>query len=315
MSSNFFPKTQDLNNVTRGAGFFTGTLTKQHEVLDYLRKNAVVLNANSVKAVFNAITHLNWKPKQEMSSNSAKKSDREFYTFDSLNTAIEVYTNNPQSIRTFTEESIKLKADESIGKEIRFDVTGDYIDIGRFLDGEPECFGIAYQGNPSGLYTTLLMNLSAVAHVTADAMNHRQARILRLVDWMESQGVRCQIRGFMSSECSHLDIRIKNFDEAIDMNALAVVSHGDFLRRVNFLVDEQSETWTYGYGSPRAFTSRMTKMYKADPADGLTIFVGDQSHSDVTEIDKAFNSLRDKITKLIESPENRDFTKVYSVEL
>jgi hypothetical protein len=314
MSNNFFPKQQDLSNVTRGAGFYTGTMTKQHEVLDYLDKNALILSTDSVRAVFSAIKHMNWKPAREESSNEQGTRDG-FYTFSSLQEAVDVYSTNPQSIRTFTEEAIKLTAEESIGKDVHFDVVGDYIDIGRFLDGEPECFGVAYQGNPSGLYTTLIMNLSAVAHVTADAMNHRQARILRLVDWMESQGVRCQIRGFISTACSHMDIRVKNFDEAIDMNALAVVSHGDFLRRINFVVDEQSETWTWGYGSPRVFTSRMTRNYKADPADGLTIFVSDQSHSNKDDIDKAFDTLRDKVAELIESPQNRDFTKVYSVEL
>lgn len=314
MSNNFFPKPQELNNLTRGAGFYTGTMQREHEILNYLSKDALILTTDSVKAVFNAINHMKWKPAREESSNEQGTRDG-FYTFASLQEAIDVYSTNPQSIRTFTEEAIKLTAEESIGKDVHFDVVGDYIDIGRFLDGEPECFGVAYQGNPSGLYTTVIMNLSAVAHVTAEAMNHRQARILRLVDWMESQGVRCQIRGFISTACSHMDIRVKNFDESVDMNALAVVSHGDFLRRINFVVDEQSETWRWGYGSPRDFTTKMTRHYKADPADGLTIFISDQSHSSKDDIDKAFDTLRDKVTELIESPQNRDFTKVYSVEL
>lgn len=314
MSNNFFPKPQELNSLTRGAGFYTGKMQQKHAVLDYLEKDALILTTESVKAVFNAINHMNWKPAREESSNEQGTRDG-FYTFSSLREAVDVYSTNPQSIRTFTEEAIKLTAEESVGKEVRFDVVGDYIDIGRFLDGEPECFGVAHQGNPSGLYTTIIMNLSAVAHVTAEAMNHRQARILRLVDWMESQGVRCQIRGFISTACSHMDIRVKNFDEAVDMNALAVVSHGDFLRRINFVVDENSDTWTWGYGSPRIFSSYMTKHYKADPTDGLTVFIGDQSHSNKNDIDKSFDTLRDKITELIESPQNRDFTKVYSVEL
>ena len=314
MSNNFFPKPQDLNNLTRGAGFYTGKLQQTHAVLDYLSKDALILTTDSVKAVFNAINQMKWKPAREESSNERGTRDG-FYTFSSLQEAVDTYSTNPQSIRTFTEEAVKLTAEESIGKEVRFDVNGDYIDIGRFLDGEPECFGVAHQGNPTGLYTTIIMNLSAVAHVSADAMNHRQARILRLVDWMESQGVRCQIRGFISTACSHMDIRVKNFDESVDMNALAVVSHGDFLRRINFVVDENSDTWTWGYGSPRVFSSYMTRHYKADPADGLTVFIGDQSHSDKGDIDKAFDTLRDKITELIESPQNRDFSKVYSVQL
>ena len=315
MTNKIFPTVNQLVNVHRGSGYVVGKMADNHDVINYLRKGTLVFNADSVQSIFKAIKELKWEPEREKSSNTNRGSNTDFYTFENLEEAIHTYTKNPQSVREFKEEALRLTAEENVGKEIKYDVVGDYIDIGRFLDGEPECFGVAHQGNPSGLYTTLIMNLSAVSHVSAAAMNHKQARILRLVDWMESQGIRCQIRGFLSSQCSHVDIRVKDFEDAVDMNTLAVVSHGDFLRRVNFLIDEQSDTWEYGYGSPRKFTHMMTDKYKAEDSDGLTVFIGDQSHSYTEDIDTAFDTLRDKITELIESPQNRDFSKVYSVQL
>jgi hypothetical protein len=313
-----FPGLRDLQDgsVKRGPGYVVGKLKSQHNVFTYLESSALIARFDSLPAVFSAIKNEQWKPERERSSNNqGGQNGSEFNVFQNLADAIDVFSNRPHTIRTFKEEAIKLTAEESIGKDVMFDVVGDYIDIGRFLDGEPECFGVAYQGNPAGLYTTILINLSAVYHVTAEAMNHRQARILRLVDWMESQGVRCQIRAFVSSQCAHVDVTVKDFDQAVNMNDLAVTSHSEFLRRIGFLIDEQSDTWTWGYGSPRDFTRSMTRNYKAIPEDGLTVFVGDQSHSHLEDIDKEFDKLRDKIAVLIESPQSRDFSKVYSVEL
>ena len=317
MVYSIFPSLSALNGSTvqRGPGYVVGKLAQRHSTFNYLYENALVAKFDSVQSIFSGIKQLNWIPAKGKSSNKAPDRDSDFNKFKNLAEAVDVFTNNPRSVREFKEEALRLTAEESIGKEIQFDVVGDYIDIGRFLDGEPECFGVAYQGNPSGLYTTMIVNLSSVFYVTAEAMNHKQARILRLVDWMESQGVRCQIRGFYSSACAHIDVTVKDFAAAVDMNALAVSMHSEFLRRVGFLVAEQSDTWEGGYGSPRDFSRSMRNNYQAIPEDGLTIFIGDQSHSDMEDIDTAFDSLRDKISELIESPQNRDFSKVYSVEL
>lgn len=316
MTNTLFPVRQDLIDETlvNGQGYWLGKLKAEHPVFPYLRANCLIANFSSLGSVFKAINDQGWKPAKNKSSNEQSNSGS-FYVFENLKGALDTFQQRPHEVRTFKEESIRLTAEESVGKEVMFDVVGDYIDMGRFLDGEPECFGVAYQGNPSGLYTTILLNLSAVYHVTAEAMNHRQARVLRLVDWMESQGVRCQIRGFISTACSHIDVTVKGFSDAVNMNDLAVTSHSEFLRRVGFLIDEQSDTWESGYGSPRSFSHYMRDNYKASPEDGLTVFVGDQSGSDLDDIDNQFDKLRDKITKLIESPHTRDFSKVYSVEL
>jgi hypothetical protein len=306
---------RDLHDVQKGTGYYVGKLNEQHKIFTYLRANALVVNTDSVQATFRLFKELNWKPNRGKSSDSSKASNRDFYFFNNLKEAIDVYTNNPRQVRTFKEESIKLTAEENIGKDIQYGVTGDYVDIGRFLDGEPECFGIAYNGNPAGLQATILFNVSTPWYIDEALLNHRAARMLRLVDWMESQGVRCQMRAIESTECAHMDIRVKAFEDAVDMNALAVATHSDFLRRVAFLVAEQSPTWDGGYGNATVYTRCMMTDYKADPDNGLTIFITEIGRTDVEGIDKQFDLLRDKITDLLSSPINRDFSKVYAVEL
>ena len=304
---------KDLNNVKHGKGYIVGELKETHEVFTYLKKDALVFITDSTQTVFRVFKELKWTPKKDQASD--KRGSDDFNTFDSLETAISTYTLNPRSIRTFKEEDLKLTAEESIGKDVLYDVTGDYVDIGRYLDGEPECFGVSYNGNPSNLHATIMFNVSTPYFVKEDMLNHRAARMLRLVDWMESQGVRCQIRAFESTECAHMDIKVKNFEDPVDMNALAVSTHSDFLRRIAFLVAEQSKTWSYGYGNATSFTTRMINSYTAEQDNGLTIFVTELGSVDAEYIDTHFDKLRDKITALINGEEERDFTKIYSVNL
>jgi hypothetical protein len=306
---------RDLHDVKKGKGYYVGKLSDQHKIFTYLKANTLVVNTDSVQATFRLFTELGWKPFRGKSSDTPKSSNRDFYFFDNLKQALDVYTKNPKQVRTFKEESIKLTAEENIGKDIQYGVTGDYVDIGRFLDGEPECFGIAYNGNPAGLQATILFNVSTPYYVDEVLLNHRAARMLRLVDWMESQGVRCQVRAIESTECAHMDIRVKSFEDAVDMNALAVATHSDFLRRIAFLVAEQSPTWDSGYGNATSYTNCMMRDYKADPDNGLTIFVTEIGRTDVEQIDVQFDLLRDKITDLLSSTASRDFSKVYAVEL
>lgn len=316
MSQNINIKISELDEVKQGKGYFVGNIKQDHGTLSYLRRGALVVSVESVQTLFRLFNEQNWKPKRGKSSNedSSNRSDG-FYKFRNLNEAIQTFTNNPRSIRTFKEEDLKLTSEETIGKDVVFDVTGDYLDIGRFLDGEPECFGVAYNGNPTNIHATLLFNVSTPWYVGEDLLNHRAARMLRLVDWMESQGIRCQIRAFESTECAHMDVKVKNFEDAVDMNALAVATHSDFLRRVSFLVAEQSQTWESGYGNATSFTNKMMGSYTAEPENGLTIFITEIGSTTVEKIDENFDRLRDKITGLINGTEEKDFSKVYSVNL
>ena len=230
-------------------------------------------------------------------------------------TALDVFKNNARSVRKFKEADTMLQSQDDIGRDVRFDVTGDYIDIGRFLEGDPECFGVAVNGNPSSLAVNVIYNINAVSYVTEEALNLKQSKILEVVDWFESRNVRCRILAFASSQCAHLEIVVKDYQDAVNMNDLAVVGHSDFLRRVLFLIDEQSDTWQSGYGNPRYFTQTMNNHYKADPNDGLTIYVDDQSTNDLDNISKQFENVKNKIADVISSPEKRDFSKVYMVQL
>lgn len=310
---NMFPKVKDLTAVRNGKGYVTGKLTYRHDVFRYLREDTLCLITDSVGAVFRAANELGWKPRHNKSSDDDRSG--EFQEFNNLQEALDTFTTNPRSIRKFKAAEDDLKAQDNIGRDIQFDVTGDFLDVSRFLEDDPECFGVAVNGNPSSLRINIIYNANAVSYVTKDALNHKQAKLLELVDWFESRNVRCQIVSYSSTQCGHMEILVKGFEDAVNMNDIAVVGHSDFLRRVIFLVDEQSDTWESGYGSPRRFSEVMSETYVADADDGLTIYIDDQSTSDIEEIDTAFNNTKQKVADVISSPEKRDFSRVYMVQL
>lgn len=306
-------KVNQLTEVVRGVNYFAGKHNNDNELLDYIKDRTFVGYFGSLKALWTAISECKWKPQRGQSSN---ESDRgEFQTFNSLDEALDTFRNNPRSIRKFTEDNLALTADEAIGKDVTFDVTGDYLDIGKFMEGSPECFGVAHNGNPNNLTVNLLMNVSAGAHVSREAITTKQARLLRLVDWLENQNVRCRITAFESTHTAHAEIVIKDYDEMVDLNDVAVVGHTDFLRRVCFLLSEQSETWSSGYGHPADFTYAMKKHFVADPSDGLTVFIGHQASSDLDAVNQEFDKLRDKLVDVIHESSTDSFSTVYLLEL
>lgn len=257
---------------------------------------------NSVPEVFRVIQKLGWKPQHSKESNSRGESGGEFHTFKSLEEALDVFHNNPEKIVQFNANDEKLVREDSIGKDVRFDITGDYLDIDRYLEGSPEVFGNAVMGNPKGIFCTINILTSYVWNTSATYILQKQRRVTRLVDWLETQGIRCQIVASLDCECLAASVIVKEFHDPFDVNHLAVVSHPDWLRRVLFLIKEQSKTWSYGYGSAISYDKKMIK-YTPRPEDGVYVYVGGYIPHPSNNLDKLnaeFDALEEQIERLIE---------------
>lgn len=264
---------------------------------------------NSVNEVFRVIDKLNWVPQNGQESNTRSNGAEGFYSFSDLADAKDVFRNHPERIRDFSINSDKLTNIESPGKEIYYDVTGDFLDIDKYLEGIPEVFGNAVMGNPKSVFCTINILGSFVHYTHKDYQVAKQKRVLRLVDWLESQGIRCQIICSEQSEVSDTQVIVKEFADPFDLNDLAVVMHPDWLRRIMFLVMEQSKTWTWGYGNSIDYDERM-KRYQPQPEDGLYVYVGGympfggKNHG-IDELEVAFDKIESDIQQMID--EGRTF--------
>ena len=265
-----------------------------------LKNGKLSVEFDSVSDVFRVIRKLNWEPKHDRSSNTRSSRWDSFYTFCDLEEASRTFEDHPDKIRAFDPNADRLESPDSPGKDVEYDITGDFLDIDRYMTGEPEMFGNAVMGNPKNIFCTINILTSYVYYTSAEYLAHRQKRVLRLVDWMETQGVRCQVVATCDTEIAYQSVTVKSFQDPFNVNDLAIVSHPDWLRRIQFLISEQSKTWSSGYGSSNNYDDKMMK-YKPQPEDGLYIYLGGFiTLDDIASLNKQFDALEVEIKKMID---------------
>ena len=149
---------------------------------------------------------------------------------------------------------------------LEFSEDGDWVDIGKYLDGElDECFASLVNGNPVPVRSlNMIVNITANSVVKADAMQMRGAAIAYLVDWFRANGVNIQLWAAMYSEnvpggklgdsVNTLHLHKIDTAEGYSLNQLAsYIALPDFMRRGGFALEElmtdQPSCGTYGRAS------------------------------------------------------------------
>lgn len=256
----------------------------------------------SVPSIFKVIDEEGWEPARAQASDLI--GDGEYLIFDSLRDAHNVFINEPWRIRQFSQKDDKLRSEDNPGNEVFYDVTGDYVDVGRFMEGDPENFGNSIMGNPNRVFATITVNIAAAKWTTAEYIVEKQKRILRLVDWMEQYGIRTQVKCILFTDAASIMVTVKEHQDPFDLNHLAISMHPDFLRRTCLLIMEQSPTWEFGYGDAVAYDDRALQSSWCDPDDGYTIYVGGYMPYSPNDTKDGYTYEND-ISKL-----NEDFDKI-----
>jgi hypothetical protein len=264
----------------------------------------------SVPALFRAIKQQGWTPQNAMASDIP--GDGTYLVFDSLEEAHNVFQNEPWRIRQFSQKDDNLRAEDNPGNDVFFDVTGDYLDIGRHMEGDPDDFGNSIMGNPSRVFADIRVNIAAAKWTTAEYIMQKQKRILRLVDWLEQFGIRTRVRALLFTDAASIIVTVKEHHDPFDLNHLAVVMHPDFMRRTCLLIMEQSKTWQFGYGDAVDYDDRQLTSTYADPDDGISIYVGGYMpyapddtpfgytyDNDLSKLDEDFDRIEKTIAKMM----------------
>lgn len=200
----------------------------------------------------------------------------------------------PQYFREYTESDIRIKDFNNSGNDVDYSNTGDFVDVGRVLAGEPECFGIMRNGNIIQDFCSIVISGNACARVEAKTLVEKSKRVLRLVDLLEANHIRCELSIVFSNDNSHCEIVIKNYNDILDIDDLAVALSPDFFRRFQFAFTEHSaDTITWGYGRSECFKA---ETFKDDDANA-TIYINSQNDNDIERINKEFDSLEEQIAE------------------
>jgi len=276
----------DIRVIDSGSGYTIGELDS-HKYLTYLHSGALVCLFDGVDRALDFVATNMTEPKH--SGSSANQGADRFNAFESYEVAMDTFRNKPQSVVKYDPTEMRVRDINESGTNVDYDVTGDYIDMGRHMEGLPEAWGSMHNGNARNRRVNLVLNLNQMARMNEKDINHRGERVLRLVDALEAGGVRTQLTAIESTQCGHIEITLKKHDEPLTITDLAVVNHSEFLRRIIFRIVENSKTWDYGYGSSVKFSQCITpEIVEVENSNELNILV---ENNMTGGIDRLFDGL------------------------
>lgn len=302
-------KPDELKQVDAGSGYFIGEIKEQHKHLTYLKPKTLVTLFDGVDTMLNFVTEKMPKAKESKSSESTGRS--KFNAFATYEEAMDTFRNRPEQITTFDPAEMRVKDLGEIGNEVEYDVTGDFIDIGRYMEGIPEVMGNMHNGNARNRRANIVINLNQYSGIDHEVIKHRGERVLRLIDALEAGGVRTMLTAIESTQCDHIEVVVKRHDEPLTIGDLAVVTHPEFLRRTIFRIVEHSKTWDWGYGSAMLFGRALTpEIIEGDNVTELDIVI-DSNIEDNYSTDRVF----DQIERLLVWEMSKPVTEVSSIKL
>lgn len=284
--------TQDeIKVLDTGTGYVMGEMASQHKHLNYLKHGTIVGLFDGLDNMLDFITtKLKTHPKGDASVQTGGSGD-EFNAFNSYDEAMDTFRNHPEKMVKFDPSELRIRDESEAGTEVDYDVVGDFIDMGRYMEGIPESVGTMHGGKARNRRVSITINVCQRWDIQHGVITHRGERVLRLVDALEAGGVRTQLTAIESTECNHVEVILKRHDEPLTIADLAVATHPEFLRRAIFRIVEHSKTYKYGYGSAVNF-DRLLKPEMLDSGnnDEMDIVIG-SNILNISEVDKLFDQL------------------------
>lgn len=149
----------------------------------------------------------------------------------------------------FAEEAIdatwQMVAD--MQQETIYDLTGEAVDIGRYLDGEPECM-TDYRPAPAPVFgkaVELIVSLAVSAGVNQETLIQRGVAIAALAQTLDNAGYAVKVtadHSFSNSQTySTIRTVLKDYDDRLDMDTLTFgLAHPAMPRLFGFAIMDES---------------------------------------------------------------------------
>lgn len=234
-----------------------------HTFMDFIEKNDAKFG--------------NRKAKSSDDSQELQRS-RKWVKYPTYEEAVDKMKHHPEIFRNYTEADVKLKDYEApSGFDTDFDLTGDFVDIGRVVEGQPEVWGTMRNGSITSKFANIIVAGMCWHGIDQKDINERSSRIMRLVDMLEANNVRCSVTVLYTNDNWHCELVVKQYNELLDIDDIAVATSADFFRRLQFRFAEHSATLRGGYGQPNPLHARQLK----DEDTDLTIVVSNKYNDSV----------------------------------
>lgn len=172
-------------------------------------------------------------------------------------------------------------------------VSGDEVDVGLYLSGEPECMhDYEMLETPSfGKVAKIIVNLSASWQVSAETMFQRGAAAVLLIDALEQSGIRCEV--WALPKCSSnkgesvkrgsrkeslvVHVCVKQADDPVELDRLAfMLAHPAAFRRLGFRMMEQEPAKSWAGRNTHTGYGCTMELPKEERSEAGTIYFGGQ---------------------------------------
>tara|TARA_R100000458_G_C8270601_1_gene245368 strand:- start:160 stop:1080 length:921 start_codon:yes stop_codon:yes gene_type:complete len=203
-------------------------------------------------------------------------------------------------------EEVRKKMNRIISSKIkayhpRYADAGDEIDIGAFIEGDPEHWIEFHEEDTDGMggkIVRVLVNVAVSCSVDKEIFIHRGAAVVGLLEALQNCGYSVEMTLMSTTDnestINQYEIPVKRPDEHLDGDRCAfMIIHPSILRRLVFSAKEQEESDDYsgGYGVPCNIVGATDKD-----------FVFDRIHAgDDMKPWKTVESAADHILQLLES--------------
>lgn len=285
----------DIKDVKKSPGVIQALGATSKGVLG---TNEMVVIADGVNVFLDYVSKEFPTPKQDGSSSNRGGGHGSFNFFSTYEECMDVFRNKPSNLVDFDPTELDILDFNESGNDVEYNVTGDFIDIGRFLEGVPEAMGSMHNGKVRERRVRIIVNGSHASSTDHKNISKQSQRICRLIDGLEHSGFRSEVLAVQSGGSAHTEVTVKHFDEPLSIENIAVATHPEWLRRIEFRIDEWSETWTWGYGSSTLLDSKIDEMIKDNLNDEITIyFQASPTSSRSSQFDKLEKMLEEELSE------------------
>lgn len=168
---------------------------------------------------------------------SIEVGDKEWFGTSSLEGAIDLFRNNRSGLLPKGFKQQKINNVHSLGIDVEFDVTGDYLDMGRYMSGESEVFGTNINGDLTGKVVSVYINASVTAYWSAKGVMRGAERLAEIINALYISGAKVSTTFMSAEETQWIEVKLNDFGDPIDPVDLIAVASPAFIRRLCFAIN------------------------------------------------------------------------------
>jgi len=210
------------------------------------------------------INYRNTSKQKQVQNYSVEGNSKSFYGTDSFEIADDIancrteWTDGKKMLEELRNKHPEMFTPQIEGVSMQFvhDVAGCQVDIGRYMDGEPECMYeyMFSESDKNGKIVDVYYQFNNSCGISSQDMISYGIAVLALVDNLESRGFSCNLYAVgitaEGSDVENITITIKEAGETLNVEAIMYAFHTSFFRRHWFAFHERQKYCTGVYGSP-----------------------------------------------------------------